>query len=102
MRLAAAALFAVAAFNWTIPFVDRAGVAMLAFAFVALSVGRYMPRVRRPRFAVPKRPALLDDQGRIDDSRIEGLDAKLAAYGMGAAGAAGSSSATSAEGIEAA
>jgi hypothetical protein len=39
-RYAAFSLFACAAFAWGLPWLDRAGTAALAFAFVALTVGR--------------------------------------------------------------
>ena len=39
-RWLAFSLFAMAAFAWTLPGLDRAGMAALAFAFLALSVGR--------------------------------------------------------------
>lgn len=39
MRGVAFALFVCAAFNWTLPWIDRPGTAALGFGFVALSMG---------------------------------------------------------------
>lgn len=52
IRLAAAALLVLAAFAVPVPFLDRAGIVLLAGAMLALSVGRAW----RERAALPPPP----------------------------------------------
>lgn len=81
MRAAAATCFALAAFAWTPPYIDRVGLAALGMALLALSIGRYQPKPRRARFAKPKRPALLDRDGRVDESKVDPVESAMAAAG---------------------
>lgn len=72
--------FLCAAFAWVPPFIDRAGLAALGFAFVALTVGRgtgvprpsTLARGLRPAGEEPLTPADIGAQ----------LRESLAAYGM--------------------
>ncbi|HVE35364.1 MAG TPA: hypothetical protein VNC18_17495 [Gemmatimonadaceae bacterium] len=63
-RLLAFAALTCAAFAWVPPGIDRAGLAALGFAFLALSIGRGLtiPFSVVPR---PSAPAMLDPYGRI-------------------------------------
>lgn len=78
-RLAAFSLFVSAAFGWPLWFVDRTGLALLGFGFMALAVGAGRARARgafAPRatpwasLAVPDVPPVLRDvtAGEVDDS----------------------------------
>ena len=62
-RLIAFTLLAFAAFEWSLPFLDRAGLAALGFAFLALAVSPGGFRVARPaRMNLPpKRVEVPDD-----------------------------------------
>lgn len=79
-RLLAFSCFLCAAFAWVPPFIDRAGLAALGFAFVAVSVGRGTGVPRPTKLALGLRP---------EGDELEGLDAigaqlreQLAAYGL--------------------
>lgn len=73
MRLVAFTLLGYAAFDGWTWHVDRAGVALLGLAFAALSIGRFAPKPRARPFGVPKGPAMLDRNGRIDLSQLDPL-----------------------------
>lgn len=92
-RFVASGLFVWAAFNWQAWILDRSGLALLAAAFLALSVGR---KARRPwaRTLPPPGPAFsVDGSGApdlsVDDLRalVDGNTSGLAAYFGGAAAA---------------
>lgn len=78
MRSLACACFVLAAFAWVPPFLDRAGLAALGFAFLALSVGRASGVARPALFSPRGRPeaeALPDVEPVLRD-----LSERLAAY----------------------
>lgn len=81
-RLIAFTFFLMAAFAWVPPYIDRAGLAALGFAFLAVSVGRGAG-VPRPS----KLPLGLRSEGEDDIGDLEALGAQLreqlAAYGVG-------------------
>lgn len=80
MRALAFTLLIVAAFDWPLPWLDRAGTAALGFAFLALAVspgglGRFRPaRMNLP----PKRTEVRDEPA--DD--VLSLAERLAGYGV--------------------
>ena len=78
-RLLAFALLVTAAFDWWAPFLDRAGVALLGLAFLALTVSPGGFRVARPaRMTLPpKRVALPEPAG----DEIDDLLARISGYG---------------------
>lgn len=78
MRFVAFILFGCAAFNWTPPYLDRAGTAALAFGFVALTVGAGVPGVRRalPFSVAPSTATVADDSV----AEVMSLADRLAAY----------------------
>ena len=77
-RLIAFTLLAFAAFEWSLPFLDRAGLAALGFAFLALAVSPGGFRVARPaRMNLPpKRVELPEPEG----DEVSDLLARIAAY----------------------
>lgn len=79
MRWIASTCFLSAAFAWVPPYLDRAGVAALGFAFLALTVGRgavgASPPV--PFIPAPEPAADLGDVGRMADAMV----ARIAEYG---------------------
>lgn len=79
MRAVAFLLLTYAAFDLPAWLLDRAGVALLGAAIAALTIGRYAPKPRAARFAVPKPPAILDENGRVDMSTLEPIPPELAA-----------------------
>lgn len=83
MRFLAFLALALAAFDWPPPFLDRAGVAALGLAFLALALGPLVPRVRRSSAIAFPRPdaglaSELDEQAATLARRLEG-------YGLGGA-----------------
>lgn len=78
-RLAAFALLTCAAFDWTPPFLDRPGTAVLGLAFAALALGR-VPVASRPSILSPRRPAIMrpDKLEPVPPS----LERMLAGYGV--------------------
>ncbi len=67
MRFLAFSLFATAAFDWPLPWLDRAGTSALGFAFLALALapgGLSRSRPARMTFP-PKRVELLDQDGDV-------------------------------------
>jgi len=62
-RPVAFALLAFAAFDWPVPWLDRAGAALLGFAFLALSVGASSGGLRRALpFGVPPTTVAVADE----------------------------------------
>lgn len=78
MRALAFAILTWAAFDLPTWALDRAGLTLLGLAVIALTVGRYQPKPRRLPALRPKPPALLDRNGRIDESRLERVAEYLA------------------------
>lgn len=80
MRFLSFLALALAAFDWPPPFLDRAGVAALGLAFLALALGPLVPRLRRsPAIAFP-RPA--DDLGDELRESSSVLARRLGEYGL--------------------
>ena len=75
MRLLSFVLLASAAFDWPRLILDRAGAAALGLAFLAWSLPtRPRRRLRSPLTgASPAPPAILDEEGRLDPSRLDGI-----------------------------
>lgn len=73
MRYLAAALLALAALDLPFPFVDRAGVALLGLACVALALPPRPVALRRPAF-VPPMTRELDDDDEPDAFELSGRD----------------------------
>jgi len=63
VRFLAFPLFAFAAFDWPLPWLDRLGTAALGLAFLALAVGSQTSSLRRalPFDLSPKTVAVADD-----------------------------------------
>lgn len=85
MRTAAAILLTSAAIDWPALVLDRAGVALLGLAAIALALPR--PRAPRPSLEQrPRGPAIFEHLG-LDESELEDTAARAAAaFGNGRAG----------------
>lgn len=79
-RLIAFSFFVCAAFAWVPPFLDRAGLAALGFAFLVVSVGRVEGVPRPSKLALGLRP----EGGELDELDALGsqIREQLAAYGL--------------------
>ncbi len=71
MRSLALALLALSAFAWTPPFLDRAGTLALGLAFLALALPSRPRRTMRLPGRQAQRPAILNEDGRLDPSRLD-------------------------------
>lgn len=87
MRLLAFAFLIWAAFDAPTWQLDRAGVALVGVAFMALSIGRYHPRPSRMTLPRPKPSPILDANGRVDPALLAQLDELSAARAAGLAAA---------------
>ena len=68
MRVLAFALFTLAALDWSLPFLDRAGTALLGLAFLALVVAPGGFSVARPaRMTLPPKRAEVPDDA-VDEA----------------------------------
>jgi len=78
MRFFAFTLITLAAFDWPLPWLDRAGTALFGFALLSLTVGRLYPS-RRPTlpFSVPTTRTVVADEAARGDGD---LAARLAPY----------------------
>jgi len=80
VRLVAFSLFATAAFDWPLPWLDRAGAAALGFAFLALALAPGgFPLTRRAQMNLPPKRGTLPDE---DEDAIEDVLDRLRVYGM--------------------
>jgi hypothetical protein len=80
VRFLAFLAFGLAAFDWPPPFLDRAGVAALGLAFLALALGPLVPRVRRePALTWPAGSGKVGDELR---STTATLADRLEGYGL--------------------
>jgi hypothetical protein len=78
MRFLSFTLLTTAAFDWPLPWLDRAGTALLGLAFLALAVSLGGFRVARPaRMALPPKAATLLDE---EDTLISDVLARIGAY----------------------
>lgn len=77
-RLAAFSCFVWAAFAWPTWGIDRAGLAALGFAFLALTVGRVSGRARPSLFQ--RRPTAVLEPTSDVDAVVRDLTERIAAY----------------------
>ncbi len=80
MRFLTFSLFATAAFDWPLPWLDRAGTAALGFAFLALALapgGLLRPRPARMNLP-PKRGTLPAEDGDVIGDVLERVALYLA------------------------
>ncbi len=78
MRLLTFSLFATAAFDWPLPWLDRAGTAALGFAFLALALAP--GGLLRPRPARTNLPSEGEQLGESDDEDVGELLARVRPY----------------------